>query len=315
MYYDLKGFGSELRRIRKSLHLSQKQVRDAIGLNEDTLRKLENGSSMPRIETLDLLSITFKTDIFRIFSNYKINVDTYFEKRIIEILPSIRSLDYKTIEQEVTQFHNTFVDSKSYKIKDIRKKMEQFGEYLKSLSNFEHSFKDQSRDDLTKLVEVTGVSLSEIKDGSSLINLDKLEIRIFILISIIYRFKDEFRNSVLFLEAALKSVLKKYDDDKDFLYFYFLVALNLMTVYHRQNEYEKIDALYKSSLKVLDGKLSVNTLATYFIRVGINKNYVKEEEATYFVNFGLDLLKDTGYVDKSERYRQTFSKKYPFLNL
>jgi len=315
MYYDLKGFGSELRQIRKSLQISQKNVRDDIGLNEDTLRKLENGTSMPRIETLDLLSITYKMDIFKIFSNYKINVDTYFENRIFEILPSIRSLDYKTIEQEVTEFHNTFVNSKSYNIKYIRKKMDQFREYLMSLSNFEQSFKDQSRDDLTKLVEVTGLTLSEIKDITNVLNLDKLEIRIFILISIIYRFKDEFHNSVILLEAALKSVQKKYSDDKDFLYFYFLITLNLMTVYHRQNEYEKIDLLYKSSLKVLDGKLSVNTLATYFIRVGINKNYVKEEEATYFVNFGLDLLKDTGYVDKSNRYKETFSKKYPFLNL
>lgn len=315
MYYDLDGFGKAIRTLRKSIKLTQTDVRSFVGLNEDTLRKLENGTSMPKIETIDMLSVAYKTDVFKVFSRYKISFDNYFEDRVVKLLPKIRSLDYKAIEKEAKTFEEKFSSSKVYKIDSIHQKSKQFSEYLKSVSNLENSFKDKSRDDLTKLLEVTGYNLNQLKTKSGHLNLDKLEIRIFVLISVIYRFKNEFDNSIVVLLSALNAVINKYKEDNDFLYFYFLLVINLMTVYHRENDYKEFNDLYMDSLKVIDEKLSVNTLASYFIRVGINKHFLEDEKASNFVNYGLDILKDIGYEERSNKYKETFISKYPELDI
>lgn len=67
--YNLTAFGERIRQLRKSMNLSQTDIRELIGINEDTLRKNENGLVVPRFETLELLSNVFKTDILEILVN------------------------------------------------------------------------------------------------------------------------------------------------------------------------------------------------------------------------------------------------------
>ncbi|GAB6116457.1 hypothetical protein JCM16816_00540 [Thermoanaerobacter brockii subsp. lactiethylicus] len=47
-YYDLEGFGEELKNIRKSLGLSQIDVSEYSFINRDTLRKIEKTTFISR---------------------------------------------------------------------------------------------------------------------------------------------------------------------------------------------------------------------------------------------------------------------------
>lgn len=69
--YDLKTFAERLRTIRKSLGYSQNEVSDKTGINSDTLRRLENGMSIPRFETLEVLSNFYKENLILILDSYK----------------------------------------------------------------------------------------------------------------------------------------------------------------------------------------------------------------------------------------------------
>ncbi len=60
MYYDLKSFGSEIRRIRNSLGLTQDDLSYLASIHVDTIRKIENGKVLPLQETLDLLAPVLK---------------------------------------------------------------------------------------------------------------------------------------------------------------------------------------------------------------------------------------------------------------
>ncbi|MBN2797247.1 MAG: hypothetical protein JXR88_17685 [Clostridia bacterium] len=97
--------------------------------------------------------------------------------------------------------------------------------------------------------------------------------------------------------------------------YYFLTIVNLMTYYHRIDDFEKIDLLYKESLKIFDEEFSINNLAYYMIRTGLNKSYLKDFYGDNFVNVGLALLRDGNYEAKYNKHLETFTKKYPFLNL
>lgn len=314
MFYQLEEFGKRLRSIRKALNLTQTDVRDYVGLNEDTLRKIENGTSMPKVETLDLLSIAYKQNIYNLFDNYKLTFDNYFEERISSILLHIRTFDYKSIKIEVEDFYRTFSSNDSLKSDILRTKMNQYRVYLNALYNFETIAIDKTRNDLTALIEVIGISQHDLNDDRY-VNLDKLEIRIFTLISVIFRQRKEFVNSIKYIRCALNSLEIKYSNEKDFLYFYLILSYNLMTLYHRIEAYDEIEKLYMRNLDILDDQLSITTLSSYFIRVGINKYHINSQSYNNFVNFGLYLLKHFGYNDKYQRYKDLFDSMYPFINI
>jgi len=69
--YDLRNFGKKLKRLRVALGYSQLIVSRETGVNIDTLRKIENGHSIPRYDTLVHLSSLFKVDLGRILASYQ----------------------------------------------------------------------------------------------------------------------------------------------------------------------------------------------------------------------------------------------------
>ncbi len=76
--FDTVKFGAYLRSLRNSLNYSQADVKKIIGINTDTLRKIEAGLVVPRYDTLDLLSYVYKKDLLKELLAYR-NSDLYFQ--------------------------------------------------------------------------------------------------------------------------------------------------------------------------------------------------------------------------------------------
>lgn len=69
--YDLVEFSKRLKQIRKSLGYTQEDVVAGTGLSVETLRKLEKGTSIPKYDTIELLSLFFKIDLHEVMHQYK----------------------------------------------------------------------------------------------------------------------------------------------------------------------------------------------------------------------------------------------------
>ena len=63
MSYNLKVFSQKLRAIRKSLMLHKDYIADKTGISVKTIVRLENGKCLPNLDTLELLSHLYKTDL------------------------------------------------------------------------------------------------------------------------------------------------------------------------------------------------------------------------------------------------------------
>ena len=99
MYYNLVVFGEKLRSIREKLHLTQKQAADMAYVDERTLRRTEQGQVIPKLETLEALSVIYKTDL----------VSAIIESRINDysiLLKMQRGVDLKLINEETLNFDN-----------------------------------------------------------------------------------------------------------------------------------------------------------------------------------------------------------------
>lgn len=69
------GLGSRLKKARKKLRLTQKQVADKIGIDDTTISKYENDKSEPDIETLKKLANLYEVSPQWLLVGYEIEID------------------------------------------------------------------------------------------------------------------------------------------------------------------------------------------------------------------------------------------------
>lgn len=315
MLYNLTTFGLEIKKIRIHMNLRQSDVKKLVGINEDTLRRLESGLSYPTLQTLDLLSMVYKHDIHDTYKYFCETPMRYIERISKEIMPLIRTMNYKKIQAIADGFKETFAATSIKNVKYISHKVNQFHEYLLSIHNIENSLKDKSRNDLSRLMTAMDLELNDLLKRDQAIRLDKLEIRIFILISVLYRYKDEFNHSEAVLKIALRELEHNYHKESDFLNIYILIVSNLMTVYHRIDLNDKIYDLYKDSLKVIEKYVGIKNIAAYLLRIGVSNYHIKNRDYNEFVRVALSILETSDYQEVASRYENNFKKLYDFLEI
>lgn len=315
MNYDLVGFGKKLLHIRENLKLSQKDVKNIIGINEDTLRKVENGYVLPKIDTLDKLSMVYKCDIYLIFSKYRLTVDNYIAKRIKEHAKDFKNYDYKKLKSEADHIKKTFKDNKYFNDAIISKKKNQYYEYLMSLHNLNHSFSDPSRKDLSQLFGVLDYTINDFYSSPEDIYFDKLEMLILLLIAIIYRYINEFDNSKVIMDRIEHVLHESHKHDPDFMYYYILLTYNKMTLYNRNRQYEEITLLFDGWMKTNDMYFNNQNVLTLLMRAGLSACELHKPASKELVITAITLLDEHVNHDLASKYKALISKNYSHLNI
>jgi len=101
---DMKEFGSKLRQIREEKKLTRKAILETHGVTVETLRKLEKGLVIPQLQTLQVLSIAYHTDLILLFNQYKsqnilVNTQDLVDKLLIEHANTVDSLEDYMIDE------------------------------------------------------------------------------------------------------------------------------------------------------------------------------------------------------------------------
>ncbi|ADH61665.1 transcriptional regulator, XRE family [Thermoanaerobacter mathranii subsp. mathranii str. A3] len=112
-YYDLEAFGNELREIRKSLRLTQKDVADQTLISTDTLRRIENGKVMPKHETLDLMSVIFKRDLNELLLKYRLKDYSSFYKIKTSIEDKLEGGEFEDLKKDVEELKEIINEGKT----------------------------------------------------------------------------------------------------------------------------------------------------------------------------------------------------------
>lgn|GEM_PF-3570238 len=310
--YNLKKFGLDLRKIRKRLGLSQTEVASRISMQRDTFTRLENGMSIPKIETLSKLSNIYGRDIFLLFCEHRITVDNYISDNLQIVSKHFGNHNYSLINDEIKKFEDTFSDIDYYDKDYLIKKVNQYKAFLESIANINSTIDDRSREHITKLFLSLELSQSEIKKQN--VKLDKLELRIIIMLGTVYRYKNELISTIDLLNLSLKVINREYNNDKEYLYFYILVQFNRMSYYHRLDQFSAVKIAYEETLQVIDDKLGIRLLFGFFTRAGMNKHFMKEPHFEGLVQAGLQLLKDNDELVLYESNLKNLKEKYPYLN-
>lgn len=100
--YDCEAFGLRLRALRKDCGLSQNEVSIRTGMNTDTLRRIENGSVIPRYESLEVLSNLYQVNLLQVLDQCKVSNQLlrYYDALDYILLKS----DADALQQLIEQF-------------------------------------------------------------------------------------------------------------------------------------------------------------------------------------------------------------------
>lgn len=279
MYYNLFLFGERLKNIREKLGLTQKQVVDMAFIDERTLRRMELGKVIPKLETLEALSVIYKTDL----------VSAIIESRITDysmLLQTQRNIDLKLINEEMSNFENEFklidkllenIENEYYKILITQFKFFLYGiryyknkEYQSALNMYINAIKQTLND----------FSLDNYKEYS----FSLMEIRILMNIALV---EDKCEQDEKY-EEILKFCVNQCDENNEI---YPRICHNLAGVYRKKEEYSRALFYDNKGIETCKKNMFADTLAVLYYGKAFAEYRLEKTEYKKSLDLSLQLCK------------------------
>ncbi|QNO15554.1 helix-turn-helix transcriptional regulator [Alkalicella caledoniensis] len=307
--YDLAYFGRELNRLRKDMGYSQSYVQKKVGVNVDTIRKIENGEVKPRYETLELLSLAYKFDLLELLKSCRSNkhlVDYHDE---LDYITANYHKD-KLIELEKS-IHDNFSSKTGVSLVNIHE-LTQFKVFISSIRKFHSSFSiewDAAELDLIRSLRLTipNFNIKKYKDYKY----SYIEIRILFLISLlIAENHSNYEISIEILTFILDSLMNDVTNTKYKDFLIIKVYSNIAYNFHMLDEHQKVIETSNAGINFCINKQTHHSLYSLFYRKGIAqfslgyKGYMESLKTAIF------LLKLEGFNDLYMQYIEITKKKY-----
>lgn len=279
MYYNLFLFGERLKNIREKLGLTQKQVVDMAFIDERTLRRMELGKVIPKLETLEALSVIYKTDL----------VSAIIESRITDysmLLQTQRNIDLKLINEEMSNFDNELklidkllenIENEYYKIL-----ITQFKFFLYGIRYYKNKEYQNAMDMYINAIKQTlnDFSLDNYKEYS----FSLMEIRILMNIALV---EDKCEQDEKY-EEILKFCINQCDENNEI---YPRICHNLAGVYRKKEEYSRALFYDNKGIEICKKNMFADTLAVLYYGKAFVEYRLEKTEYKKSLDLSLQLCK------------------------
>lgn len=279
MYYNLFLFGKRLKDIREKLGLTQKQVVDMALIDERTLRRMERGKVIPKLETLEALSVIYKTDL----------VSAIIESRITDysmLLQTQRNIDLKLINEEMSNFDNELklidkllenIENEYYKIL-----ITQFKFFLYGIRYYKNKEYQNAMDMYINAIKQTlnDFSLDNYKEYS----FSLMEIRILMNIALV---EDKCEQDEKY-EEILKFCINQCDENNEI---YPRICHNLAGVYRKREEYSRALFYDNKGIEICKKNMFADTLAVLYYGKAFVEYRLEKTEYKKSLDLSLQLCK------------------------
>ncbi len=286
--YDLSKFSSRLKSIRKTLGYAQLEVSESTGINSDTLRRLENGLSIPRFDTLEVLSQFYKVNLILLLDSYKISSQLSYYYDLIDYY--MINNDTDSITRTIQNFEENIIVNE-FNMVDIRD-IEQLKLFFIGLKLSYQSNNEANKDSLSYLVKALQIS-------NPLFNIDNwqsykynfLELRILFAIASI---EGHNRNCVLSNEILLM-ILSYMDTSKYAKHYEKVLVIKSYSImsynYHRLDQHELALEYSEKGIQFCIDNSIMTYLALLLSRKGMAMYHLKMDGYQSFILQAIELLK------------------------
>jgi len=297
--FNTEQFGLYMKKLRKSLNLSQANVVKNASINIDTLRRIENGYVIPKYETLEYLSKVYKMNITKIFCEYSYSNSVYdFYLQMDSIINHFDSNQVNKLSSIYEDILNN-IDLNDF-ISQVEVK--QLGIIVNGVT---HYYNDQFEKAYESFLNAMKLSISKYDiNNFNRYNYTSLEKRILLMLSLSLR---RLENYTL-VEGMLLFLLDKFDDvelnSNNKIFMKLKILLNLSYLYHVIDDNES--ALHYSDCGI---NLALKHYTNYYLSIlyyrrGIAKFILMHDDYMEDLRNSIFFLGLTNQHDLIERYKK-----------
>lgn len=290
MYSGMYKFGQAIRKERKNLCLTQKEVTFLAGVNNDipglsveTLRRIEGGKVIPKFETLELLSTVYKKDLNSLILKYRISNYSYFYeiKSILERKFTNNELHTLNIELEELNSISNNISNSFYK-----KSIKQLILLTEALILYEN--RQNHNEALAKLIKAIKIFTPSFKlnDYKSFVY-SSIEIRLLMNIALVLNKLDYEKKYEKILEFCVENL--EFNEK-----LYPQLCHNLSGVYRRNKNFKKALKYSNIGIKSSQQNRNLNVLNILYYGKGIAEYKLDKKEYIESLNTSIALSKAFG---------------------
>jgi len=298
--FNLVSFGVQLRKIRNKLKMTLEDVSELSGVNEETIRRIENGKVIPKLETLEFLSLTYKQDISSLFLKYRCNSYDYYISLKNRLENKLYFSDYLNIEGELHELENLISCTENNFIKlDMR----QLYIFAQAIVMYKKEKKLYAAIDL--LTEAIRITIPDFTLSCFTKYIySHIESWILIMIAII---EIDLCNNVLAMEIL--DFCTRIIDINDKLYI--LLCYNLAFIYEKEKDYDKCIAMADKGIMACQQNMNFFGLPMLYLYKGIAMYHLGNENCHDYLNKAMMLCQCYG----QERFIRLVSRKCEELSM
>ena len=306
--YNLEQFGIAVKKIRKALGLSQVDVKKAVNISPNTLRRLEKGETIPTYDTIELLSMFYREDLLSILKSYKLSPSIY---------DIYRQIDEAIINQKASM--NNEIDDLSNEIIKIKNKInlvdyshyEQLLDFIKLLKNstlYDDELGYQHIEDLKSclMLSIPNFKLSKLSNY----NYNHIELRILLLIALTYKENKDYEQSTMILKTIEKKISRKTETCQETVKILLKTIGNLSYNYYIIEDLEKSLEYANEGIHIARRNDTNYILYSFYARRAIAKILLNRNDYLQDVINSISLLDIAGKKELKETYINVFKEKY-----
>lgn len=306
--YNLENFGEELKKIRKNLGFNQTDVQELVGVNVDTIRKVESGRVIPRYDTLELLSVAYKEDLLELLKNSRSNkfLMEYYDD--LDYIITCYDKSATTILKEKLQ-ENFSADIKDTIVNPLE--LKQFIIFVDIVDAYYANIfapNEAAKYELMSALQLT-IPKYNIKRFKRY-NYSYIEFRILFLISLLIANE----NNCTFSNEILYYILDKISDrtysTKYLDYLIINLHFNIAYNFHMLDNHEKVIEVADQGIEYCIEKRTNHALFSLYYRKGIAQYNLRDEGHMESIKTAFYLLKANRIPKLLEQYQKITRDKY-----
>lgn len=263
---EIHSFGLYIRELREKFEITQAYVAKSVRISEKSYRRIETDKAVPRIETLEEMSVLFKEDLVLAFIKRNSQGMEMFEKVKFDIEKKIKQSNYEDLKKDIPRLKNliNYINS-SYYILLYR----QYILLIEGITVYREGNNYQKSTELFTegiLISNENFSINHYKEFSYSL----IELRLLMNIAFSFnRLGDQEKYIEIF------SFIMGEVDNNDPIYS--TIAYNLGTAYKRSEKYVDAIGIMKKGIDYCKYSLDYSMLPILYYGMGVSEYHLNRE--------------------------------------
>ena len=272
---DYEYIGSEIKRIRKSRGVSQKDLANIAEISEESLRRIENNYNNPRFDNLDDILNALGIDFEITLMYEKGSSWETINKKINNIDRNLSNTNYQTLSKDIEELEGIDVNLPNR----YNNTLNQYILYYKAI--YENEVKHEEEKCRDYLIKALRLKDNEVNTLSYIPTSD-IEIRIMTKLSEIYVNTEDINNASKILDNLLNN-LDPYNPN------YINLLYNQARFFYMTSSYkESVNISYKA-LELSSSINNYNRVILLYYMLGISKYKLGAINYTEYIEKSLEL--------------------------